>query len=203
MGSSSDVQPQPWQYAVALVGSCSNERSALVTTIANRTPLVTGGGGGGGPAPEVPVASWQHLRLASQAAAQAQLALMNNDARAAKLHLDMVREQLKGATATTHNRPLLKPIADLDKRRWRTVAALATPQRAFANSTLLSRGLVRTLHLVGRYYAAIPVSTTANVGGGGGGGGAVLKPSVSNTRIHQRPQAVVAPDGVPYDKRYE
>jgi hypothetical protein len=153
--------------------------TTLLATLDTHAPV----GGGGGMATGLPTTrhtmAVDHIREAASSAAQVQIELLAHDPVAAKANLDQVREQLKAASSGTASPQLKSAIADLDKRRWRVVASLADVPRAYHNNTLLTRGLMRTMQLVGRRAAAIPATPNIPATGtqpgaaprGGGGGG--------------------------------
>ncbi|MDB5099142.1 MAG: hypothetical protein JWM80_3563 [Cyanobacteria bacterium RYN_339] len=180
--------------------------NTLMWALDARSPMASATGGGGGaaaaPAAVHPSALLEHLRQASQAAAQAQVALIGHDPKAAKADLDAVREHLKGASASTTSPRLKGTIDSLDKQRWRVVAALANPSKAYRSGTYLSRGLMRTLRLEGRRAAL----TAPNPAGGGGGGR--MRPLLQDVPVpthaitpRRGPSKQVALEAVPYDKR--
>jgi hypothetical protein len=182
--------------------------SSLMLALDARAPLASIGGGGGGQAPAAapvkPSPALEHLRQASDEAAQAQVALINRDTKAAKTHLDAVREHFKGASAATSSPRLKGWIDGMDKQRWRVVAALADPLKAYRNGTILSRDLMRTLRWEGRRAAR----ATGAPAGGGGGGRVKPKPVLQDVPVpthanapRRGPTKQMALETVPYDKR--
>lgn len=179
----------------------------LMLALDARGPLASAGGGGGlAPvvAPARPSPAMEHLRQASEAAARAQVALIGRDAARAKTQLDAVREHLKGASAATSSPRLKGWISGMDKQRWRVVAALADPAKAYRNGAILSRDLMRTL----RYEARVAVPAGPNPAGGGGGGRAKPKPMLQDVpppthanAPRRGPTKQMALETVPYDKR--
>lgn len=180
---------------------------ASTLMIAMNLGAESAGGGGGFTPPAVPThpyAALQHLRLASDAAAQSQVRLLAHDTAGAKRELDQVRDHLHNAYMQTHSRALRGAIADLDRRRWRVVASLNNPPRAYAYGAVLSRGMLHTMRLVGRTIV-VPPSTPQAPGGGGGGRPKPMMQDVPTPRHalnpHHRPDKQVSLETTPYGKR--
>jgi hypothetical protein len=179
----------------------------LMLALDARGPLASAGGGGGQApvvTPAKPSPALEHLRQASEAAAQAQVALIGHDAAKAKTQLDAVREHLKGASAATSSPRLKGWISGMDKQRWRVVAALADPAKAYRHGAILSRDLMRTL----RYEGRVAAPAGATPAGGGGGGRTKPKPVLQDAPIpthanapRRGPGKQMAMETIPYDKR--
>jgi hypothetical protein len=188
--------------------------TTLLTALDTRAPRA-GGGGGTATAVAIPTGAavaLQMLRQASDAAAQVQISLLASDTKAAKTHLDTVRDRLAASAKASPSARYKATIAELDRRRWRVVATLGTPATAYQRGNLLAGGLMRTLRLEGRRIAALtpapkPAVTTPAPAGGGGGRvrpRPILQdaPPLRNATAPRRgPTKQVSLESIPYDKR--
>jgi hypothetical protein len=106
------------------------------------------GGGGGGSAPG-PAAALVHLERGYAPAVAAHVALLGNRPAEVRPQLDTVRTALAAARNARPGQALASRLADLDRRRWRVVAALDTPTRARAASHELVLAYAAAMRAVG------------------------------------------------------
>ena len=162
------------------------------------------GGGGGAQAQQAPAATVppavDHLRQGYPEVMQAHAALLRGEPTEARLHLDAVREHLQTALKAQPGAVFGRRLDDLNKRRWRVVAALGNPARARQLSVALTRAYAEAVHAVGQYAST------------GGGGGTTTTPAAASRAAARAPRAQRATqrpakerlggaDAVPYDKR--
>ena len=162
----------------------------------------TGGGGGAAAAPVTPASAPDvppavaELRAGYPAAMRAHAALLRGEPARAKAQLDAVRDHLQAALQRQPGAVFGKRLDNLNKARWRVVAALADPLRAQRMSVQLTRAYAEAVHAVG---LAATQQTAAQ--SGGGGGRATLAPA--RLRAIQRPsrEQTRGSEGIPYRKR--
>lgn len=165
----------------------------------------TRGGGGGAPAPAVPAVippPVEHLRQGYPEVMKAHAALLSGEPAEAKAHLDGVREHLQAALKGKPGAVFARRLDNLNKARWRVVAALGDQAKAQRLSIALTRAYAEAVHAVGQY---------ATIGGGGGTPAAPR--GLTGVRAQGAPsrslRAILRPqrdrtrgtDAIPYDKR--
>ncbi|MEB3328596.1 MAG: hypothetical protein VKQ33_05130 [Candidatus Sericytochromatia bacterium] len=107
-----------------------------------------GGGGGGSPPAAAPAVV--HLERGYTPAVAAHLALLESlPVTEVRPQLDTVRAALAAARAARPGQALATRLADLDRRRWRVVAALGTPARARTVSHELVVAYAEAMRVVG------------------------------------------------------
>lgn len=164
-----------------------------------------GGGGMSAPAPLTPAAAPDvppavaELRAGYPAAMKAHAALLRGEPEAAKAQLDAVREHLQTALKLQPGAVFGRRLDDLNKRRWRVIAALANPTRSQRMSVQLTRAYAEAVHAVGQVASA---GTVAAPGGGGGTARSTITPA--RLRAIQRPnrERTRGDVAMPYDKRH-